>query len=84
MKFTIRDLFLVTMIVALGLGWWANSRTMEENRREVVTHAKELRNSLGDAKRLSAQLERDAGPLKHAIPKQTVDWSILDKPIPNP
>ena len=26
MKFTIRDLFLVTMIVALAVGWWVNRR----------------------------------------------------------
>lgn len=26
MKFTIRDLFLVTVIVALGLGWWVERR----------------------------------------------------------
>jgi len=24
MKFTIRDLFLVTMIVALAVGWWVD------------------------------------------------------------
>jgi hypothetical protein len=24
MKFTIRDLFLVTVIVALGMGWWVD------------------------------------------------------------
>ena len=28
MKFTIRDLFLVTLIVALGLGWWVRERQL--------------------------------------------------------
>ena len=28
MKFTIRDLFLVTVIVALMLGWWVDRRTV--------------------------------------------------------
>ena len=28
MKFSIRDLFLVTMIVALGVGWWVDRRQM--------------------------------------------------------
>jgi hypothetical protein len=33
MKFSIRDLFLVTVIVALGLGWWLDrSHLAEENR----------------------------------------------------
>jgi hypothetical protein len=34
MKFTIRDLFLVTVIVAMGLGWWLDrSRLAVDNRR---------------------------------------------------
>jgi hypothetical protein len=28
MTFSIRDLFLVTMIVALAVGWWANRRQL--------------------------------------------------------
>jgi hypothetical protein len=32
MKFTIRDLFLVTLIVALAVGWWVERRQL---RREV-------------------------------------------------
>jgi hypothetical protein len=30
MKFSIRDLLLVTMLVALGLGWWLDHRTWVE------------------------------------------------------
>jgi hypothetical protein len=34
MKFSLRDLFLVTLIVALGLGWWLDrSHLAEENRQ---------------------------------------------------
>ena len=34
MKFTIRDLFLVTMIVALAVGWWLDrSHLASENRQ---------------------------------------------------
>ncbi|MFN0021359.1 MAG: hypothetical protein ACKVP0_24170 [Pirellulaceae bacterium] len=36
MKFSIRDLFLVTVIVALALGWWAN-------RREHIAEVSKLR-----------------------------------------
>ena len=28
MKFTIRDLFLVTLIVALAVGWWVDHRSL--------------------------------------------------------
>ena len=34
MKFTIRDLFLVTLVVALALGWWLDrSHLASENRQ---------------------------------------------------
>ncbi len=34
MKFSIRDLLLVTVIVALALGWWVDrTRLARENRR---------------------------------------------------
>ena len=39
MKFFIRDLFLVTMIVALAVGWWADRSRLEveiESLREQV------------------------------------------------
>jgi len=39
MKFTIRDLFLVTLIVALAVGWWVD-------RSELATTAKRLQHEL--------------------------------------
>jgi len=30
MKFSIRDLFLVTVIVALVMGWWLDHRRLEQ------------------------------------------------------
>ena len=52
MKFSIRDLLLVTMIVALAVGWWADHyRIAEENERleraESQWHV--VANSLADA-----------------------------------
>ena len=33
MKFSIRDLFLVTMIVALAVGWWVDRSRLEGERK---------------------------------------------------
>ena len=35
MKFTIRDLFLVTVIVALVFGWWVDHRRQAISKREI-------------------------------------------------
>jgi len=34
MKFTIRDLFLVTVIAALALGWWVDHSRLTINQRD--------------------------------------------------
>lgn len=35
MKFTIRDLLLVTLIVALAVGWWVDHRRQAKLTREA-------------------------------------------------
>src|SRR6266481_292820 len=42
MKFSIRDLFLVTVIVALALGWWIDRRGIRQERDLWEYHAKGL------------------------------------------
>jgi len=46
MKFTIRDLFLVTMIVALVLGWLVDHRRAAAAKHEVEKDASALANQL--------------------------------------
>jgi hypothetical protein len=39
MKFTIRDLILVTVIVAIGLGWWVDRSRIKEELEILKYHA---------------------------------------------
>jgi hypothetical protein len=42
MKFTIRDLFLVTLIVALAVGWWVDrSRLARLYNQLLLEHVRE-------------------------------------------
>jgi hypothetical protein len=49
MKFSIRDLLLVTMIVALGLGWWVDRATLGKRIRML-----EKRPDLSGLERMAA------------------------------
>jgi hypothetical protein len=39
MQFSIRDLFLVTLIVALAAGWWLDRRAIQQDRDVWKYHA---------------------------------------------
>ena len=50
MKFSIRDLLLVTVIVALAVGWWLDRRAMSKLRArndELQVQNRNLLNALG-------------------------------------
>jgi hypothetical protein len=46
MKFTIRDLMLLTVIVALAMGWWVHRRAMNEEYRRMDAENEALRDEL--------------------------------------
>ena len=46
MKFTIRDLLLLTVIVALAMGWWVHRRAMNEEYRRMDSENEALRDEL--------------------------------------
>jgi len=41
-KFTLRDLFLVTALVAMACGWWLDHRRMESRNRDSKAAMSEL------------------------------------------
>ena len=42
MKFSIRDLFLVTLIVALAVGWWVDRSQVASAKREFENDARSM------------------------------------------
>jgi hypothetical protein len=91
MTFSIRDMFWLLSVLALGLGWWVNSRQLwlsrreiDEERIEVIKQAKELRDNLAAAKE---DIEGLTGlwrgeRIHYAHDKNTPDWSVLEEQIP--
>ena len=94
MKFSIRDLLLVTMIVALALGWWLDRSRLASREREAVTESESyqalsesLTHQLQD-KNPTASIEisvNGQGVLtsrEYADPSEVV-IKVVKKPIPS-
>jgi len=77
MKFTIRDLFLVTLVVAVCTAWWLDHRAMSKLRAtndELQVQNKKLLDTLGG---MDAFLQETAD---HLYPHKTTSTA----PAPNP
>ncbi|MCE9527859.1 MAG: hypothetical protein K8R36_17590 [Planctomycetales bacterium] len=86
LRFSIRELMLVMLIVGMGLGWWLHYRRVDVNRQAIIQHAEHLRRALVGARStnlaLEGQLERawrGEGGLFINIPP---DWNVLNERIP--
>jgi hypothetical protein len=90
MRFSIRDLLWATVVVAMGLGWWADN----QNQASAALQAHRLRATLYQAKISSARLHDIIGTLNHrvaffggaiehqvSLQDEPVDWGILDEPL---
>jgi sensor domain CHASE-containing protein len=94
MKFFIRDLLWLTVVVALGLGWWLHYRAIDADRKAVIRHAAKVKTVLTTAKSRCGQLEKDVEFFKDAAiaggviiryhrKSQDVDWTVVEEPIPD-
>ena len=74
-KFTIRELLLLTLIVAMGLGWWLTYQGMERRYARRTVYIEKLKDALraqiGYNKSLtSAEQWVDAMPLPGDLPPE--------------
>ena len=49
MRFTIRDLLWLTVVVALGVAWWLDRSAIEESRARATIRAAKLEDALRDS-----------------------------------
>ena len=62
MKFTIRDLFLVTLIVALAVGWWVERSRYSQADREILDQIRNARTTSGDWKSYPPSVPTSSAP----------------------
>ena len=83
LRFTIRDLFWLTVVVALGLGWGISYSHLWERLRVRGRHAGALRMALDNAEKNHhiqlLKLKDDTDPEADLLP---VDWELTTREIP--
>jgi hypothetical protein len=84
--FTIRELMLVTLVVAIGIGWWLHWKSETVQKNELVRYSQRLRKTLvlsreniKDIEERHARWQRgETGLYKY----REMDWSVLNEPAP--
>jgi hypothetical protein len=88
LRFLLRDMFWVTALVAMGLGWWNDHRAIDAKRAAAVQQTQRHRRELANAKTcdewLCKLLHDGATSLIWHNGLPTPDWSILDEPLIEP
>lgn len=94
MRFSIRDLLWLTVVVAMGLGWWVSYRAVDAKRLEAVQQTQRHRAVLRQAKASNELLDRflndvltgetslarmaGPGPFEKEPGPSQPDWTVLD------
>jgi hypothetical protein len=84
MRFSIRDLVWVTVVVAMGLGWWVSYRALNAKRLEAVGQVQRHRETLSHVKLTTDAWHEQFKMHGINILPLLVDWSILDDPLVEP
>ena len=71
-KFSIRDVLLLTLVVALVVGWWAHHRAMSVEHRRLEVENEYLREQLLELQ--FPQVKRLDLPEEIEIQQQTLEW----------
>jgi len=83
MRFTVRDLFWLTVVVALALGWGISAAHWARRQQVTARHAEALRTPLDHAEQnIDAQRKLpgiDYDPKEGLLP---VDWELATREIP--
>jgi hypothetical protein len=74
MKFSIRDLLLVTVIVALAAGWWVHRRAMNDEFRRMDSENEALRDELLELQ--FPKMERGEIPQVSDGGTHTLEWIL--------
>ena len=83
MRFSIRDLFWATAVVAIGLAWWMNNQA----KNAAVQQAHRLHQSLSlakewdDLKWKGYYRATGAAMPAVAVPTTEPDWAVLEEPL---
>ncbi|MCE9525391.1 MAG: hypothetical protein K8R36_04990 [Planctomycetales bacterium] len=86
MKFSIRDLFLVTVIAALTLGWAIDHwRSAIENQKDAVRNTEKIGTLEQRVREAESRAEEVLRILNHtALESEKSDLSNSSVPVPNP
>jgi len=78
-RFTIRELVLLTVIVAMGLGWGIDRAQLRAERSKAISETAQALNARARAEREAAELESFMEE-QHAVLRKKLrkSWTIVD------